>query len=66
MCRTATCQKCGKATWAGCGNHVDQVMRNVPQSRRCTCAPGAGWQPGVGFIWIKELFGRRRARRRSQ
>jgi hypothetical protein len=64
MCRTATCQKCGKATWAGCGNHIDQVMRNVPQSRRCTCA--AGRQPGAGFGWIKKLFGRRGARRRSQ
>ncbi|AUI50229.1 hypothetical protein AC20117_04745 [Arthrobacter crystallopoietes] len=66
MCRTATCQECGKATWAGCGNHVDQVMRNVPQSRRCTCATGASRQSGVAFGWIKELFGRRRTRRRSQ
>nr|WP_264670961.1 hypothetical protein [Arthrobacter sp. VKM Ac-2550] len=66
MCRTATCQKCGKATWAGCGKHIDQVMRNVPHSRRCTCASSAGRQPGAGFGWIRELFGRRGARRRSQ
>ncbi len=37
MCRPATCRTCGKTTWAGCGNHVDQVMANVPRERRCTC-----------------------------
>lgn len=35
MCRAVTCRKCGKTTWAGCGQHVDQVMRGVPQSQRC-------------------------------
>ncbi|HET6668409.1 MAG TPA: hypothetical protein VFG98_14120 [Intrasporangium sp.] len=35
MCRPATCRTCGKATWAGCGQHVAQVMRNVPQAQRC-------------------------------
>ena len=35
MCRAVTCRKCGKKTWAGCGQHVDQVMRGVPQSQRC-------------------------------
>lgn len=58
MCRVATCQKCSKATWAGCGNHVDQVMRNVPESRRCVCATEVARQPGVGFAWIARLFGR--------
>jgi hypothetical protein len=35
MCRQVTCSKCGKLTWAGCGQHVDQVMRGVPASQRC-------------------------------
>lgn len=35
MCRPATCRTCGKTTWAGCGQHVDQVMTNVPTSQRC-------------------------------
>ena len=26
MCRQAKCRVCGKTTWAGCGQHVDQVM----------------------------------------
>lgn len=37
MCQAVKCAKCGKTTWAGCGNHVDQVMRNVPVSNRCAC-----------------------------
>lgn len=56
MCRVATCGHCGKATWAGCGNHVEQVMRNVPQSRRCACAAGAERQRDTGFGWIRKLF----------
>ncbi|HET7280500.1 MAG TPA: hypothetical protein VFJ22_20690 [Dermatophilaceae bacterium] len=35
MCRPATCKTCGKTTWAGCGQHVDQVMRGVPTTARC-------------------------------
>jgi hypothetical protein len=35
MCSAVTCRKCGKTTWAGCGQHVDQVMRGVPRSQRC-------------------------------
>ena len=36
MCHAKTCKTCGKITWAGCGQHVDQVMRGVPKSQRCT------------------------------
>lgn len=25
MCRKVTCSKCGKPTWAGCGQHIAQV-----------------------------------------
>ncbi len=32
MCYQVTCKKCGKATWKGCGQHVDQVMRGIPRS----------------------------------
>jgi hypothetical protein len=38
MCSTATCRKCGKTTWSGCGMHVKQVMRGVPAAQQCTCA----------------------------
>lgn len=37
MCRSVTCRRCGKTTWAGCGMHVDQVMRGVARDQRCSC-----------------------------
>ncbi|GAA1558222.1 hypothetical protein GCM10009827_093950 [Dactylosporangium maewongense] len=37
MCQRATCKTCGKATYTGCGNHVDTVLAGVPQSQRCAC-----------------------------
>jgi len=39
MCRRVACGKCGKASYAGCGNHVDQVLAGVPKAQRCTCPP---------------------------
>ena len=35
MCSRATCTTCGKATWAGCGQHVEQALAGVPQTQRC-------------------------------
>jgi len=37
MCRPAQCQTCGKATYTGCGAHVEQVLRGVPDADRCKC-----------------------------
>jgi hypothetical protein len=37
VCRLTTCRTCSKITWAGCGQHVQQVMSGVPQAERCTC-----------------------------
>ncbi len=37
MCSPATCPACGKPTWKGCGQHVDQVMRAVPKAQQCRC-----------------------------
>lgn len=37
MCSPIRCSNCGKVTWAGCGQHVDEVMANVPVDQRCTC-----------------------------
>ena len=39
MCRAVTCKKCGKTTWAGCGQHVDQVLAGVPRADRCAGHP---------------------------
>ena len=35
MCHAVTCRTCGKATWAGCGHHVDSALAGVPRSDRC-------------------------------
>ena len=45
MCRAVTCKQCGKITWAGCGQHVSQVLAGVPASQRChghAAGPAAG------------------------
>ena len=35
MCRAVKCKKCGKTTWAGCGQHVAQVKAGVPSGQWC-------------------------------
>jgi hypothetical protein len=59
MCRATTCRTCGKTTWAGCGQHVDAVMRSVPAADRC---PGhdshAAASDGAGSLFSR-LFARR-------
>ena len=40
MCRAVTCKKCGKTSWSGCGQHVDQVLAGVPRGDRCPGHPG--------------------------
>ncbi len=35
MCSRVTCETCGKATWAGCGQHVEQALAGVAAADRC-------------------------------
>lgn len=64
MCRAVRCKGCGKTTWAGCGQHVDQVKRQVPNGQWCTCdrtkpsADKVGAASGGG--WLSSLLGRKR------
>ncbi|WP_098945479.1 hypothetical protein AAHB37_00835 [Glutamicibacter halophytocola] len=53
MCRQVQCKICQKTTWAGCGQHVDSVMRGVPAKDRCA---GHGNEAKKGFL--ARLFGR--------
>jgi hypothetical protein len=56
MCRAVTCKKCGKTTWAGCGQHVSQVMAGVPASQRC---PGHASEPAASTSGrLRKLFRR--------
>lgn len=53
MCTRVTCRKCGKQTWTGCGQHVDQVMRGVPKANRCQGHANDPKTPG----FLARLFG---------
>ncbi|MFV0253182.1 MAG: hypothetical protein ACK5H2_07565 [Beutenbergiaceae bacterium] len=53
MCRAVTCSQCGKMTWAGCGQHVDDLKRSVPASQWCGHQADAA--PKGGFF--QRLFG---------
>lgn len=39
MCQKVTCSICGKPTWVGCGDHVEEALAGVPVAERC---PGHG------------------------
>lgn len=54
MCSAVKCRTCGKTTWAGCGQHVDQVFARVPKADRC---PGHAPEPGDGRGFWSKLFG---------
>lgn len=37
MCMRVSCDICGKPTWAGCGNHIEEALAGVAKSDRCQC-----------------------------
>jgi hypothetical protein len=37
MCSRVTCHICNKATWAGCGQHIEQALAGVSEADRCKC-----------------------------
>jgi hypothetical protein len=37
MCKRVQCEQCHKATFSGCGKHVEQVLRGVTEADRCMC-----------------------------
>jgi len=46
MCSRATCRKCGKPTWSGCGNHIEIALKGVPKSQRCQGHANEPKEPG--------------------
>lgn len=37
MCARVTCFKCGKPTWDGCGQHIEEALAGVAEEDRCNC-----------------------------
>lgn len=35
MCQPITCTDCGKTTWTGCGEHIEEALAGVPAEQRC-------------------------------
>ncbi len=51
MCYPVTCSTCGKTTWNGCGQHVDDVRRRVPAAQWCPGHPDDASPAGkAGFF----------------
>lgn len=52
MCRRVTCSNCGKATWSGCGQHIEEALAGVPEAERCDgkCTPAAPAKSGFSLF----------------
>ncbi|MCX6437120.1 MAG: hypothetical protein NTZ06_00475 [Actinobacteria bacterium] len=53
-----TCKQCGKATWSGCGEHIEEALHGIAQSEHCPGHAGdavASSQPG----FLGKLFGKK-------
>lgn len=64
MCRRIQCAHCGKPSFAGCGMHVEQVLRDVAPTERCHCREQAraerdakGSEPPKRDSWLRKLLG---------
>ena len=53
MCQPATCRTCKKATYRGCGMHVEQVLAGVPKSQRCSCDRTGTSSSGGLLGWLR-------------
>lgn len=37
MCKKVICTNCAKATYVGCGEHIEEALKDVAQAQRCVC-----------------------------
>lgn len=58
MCRRVNCKVCGKPTWAGCGQHVEQALAGVPRGQRCAGHTQAEKDAARGPSLLRRIFGR--------
>ena len=46
MCSAVRCEKCGKATWEGCGQHIEDALAPYSEAEKCKCATDlSSWVP---------------------
>lgn len=57
MCYPVVCATCHKTGWGGCGRHVDDVLRSVSVSDRCTCRKSST-PPTERRRTVRSFFGR--------
>jgi hypothetical protein len=58
MCRRVTCKTCGKPTYAGCGQHIEQVLGDVAPADRCGGHARTRTDAATGGGWLSRLRGR--------
>jgi hypothetical protein len=47
MCSAVRCNKCGKATWSGCGQHIEEALSGFSDAQLCKCNSDlSSWVPG--------------------
>lgn len=37
MCQPVRCETCEKATWVGCGEHIEEALEGFTAEQRCAC-----------------------------
>ena len=42
MCQKVQCSKCNMPTWRGCGQHIDDCLKDLPEADRCP-----GYRTGI-------------------
>lgn len=55
MCHKTTCRKCGKPSWAGCGQHIEIALKGVSKSDRCQGHQNDPKEPG----FFSKMFGKK-------
>ncbi|MEO5854306.1 MAG: hypothetical protein ABIQ15_17505 [Nocardioides sp.] len=57
MCRAVRCRTCGKATWAGCGDHIEEALAGISTDDRCPGHESDGSASADGGF-LSRVFGR--------
>jgi len=58
MCTRVTCSECGKPSYAGCGRHVEQVLGDVPEAKRCHCREQRAAEGKPERSFLERIFGK--------